>query len=159
LAVRHKVYIETSVIRYLAGRRSTDLIVAGHQETTRKWWRDRRGEFKPYCSQLVVREASKGDARVARWRLQLLRGLPVLQVDQAAEALAARLTRSGGIPREAPEDALHIAVATVHEMDYLLTWNCKHIANAEIRWNLSATCSAEGLVLPIICTPEELMGG
>lgn len=157
--MKDKVYLETSVVSYLAARRSTDLIVAGHQETTRKWWRDRRRTFETYCSELVVREASRGDPRVARQRLRLLAGLPVLQVAEAAEQLAARLMKSGGIPREAPEDALHIAVATVHGMEYLLTWNCKHIANAEIRWNLSATCSAEGFVLPVICTPEELMGG
>ena len=157
--MKDKVYIETSVVSYLAARRSADLIVAGHQETTRKWWRDRRGEFEAYCSELVIREASQGDPRVARRRVRSLTGLPVLQVSQAAELLAIRLMKSGGIPRQAPEDALHIAIATVHGMDYLLTWNCKHIANAEIRWNLSATCSAEGFVLPVICTPEELMGG
>ena len=156
--MKAKAYIETTVISYLAAQTSRDLIVAGHQESTHKWWRERRRDFDLFCSQLVVQEASAGDSRAAARRLRLLRGVPVLVATEAIGELARQLTRSGGIPREAPEDAVHVAFAVIHGMDYLVTWNCRHIANAEIRNNLSATCSMAGYQLPVICTPEELLG-
>ena len=156
--MKDKLYIETTVISYLAARRSTDVVVAGHQKTTRNRWRLRRHEFDRYGSQFVLDEAAQGDAIAARRRLRLLRDFPLLAATEAVQHLARRLIRPGGIPREADRDALHIAVAAVHGMDYLLTWNQRHIANAQNRNNLSATCAAEGFELPIICTPEELMG-
>jgi predicted nucleic acid-binding protein len=157
-AMKPKLYIETTVISYLAARRSRDLIVAGHQESTRKWWRERRGGFALFCSQLVVQEASAGDSDAVARRLRFLREVPVLVATDAIGELARRLTRSGGIPSEASEDAVHVAFAVIHGMDYLVTWNCRHIANAQIRNNLSATCYAAGYELPVICTPEELLG-
>lgn len=157
-SLKNKVYIETTVISYLTARRTSDVVVAGHQKTTRNWWRLRRNRFQIYCSQFVFDEAEQGDPIAARRRLKILRNFPLLAATEAVQDLARRLIRSGGIPREADRDALHIAVAAVHEMDYLLTWNQRHIANAQNRNNLSATCAAEGFELPIICTPEELMG-
>jgi hypothetical protein len=156
--VKGKVYIETTVVSYLAARRSKNLIVAGHQATTRKWWRERRQDFDLYCSQLVIQEASAGDPKAAARRLHLLAGVPVLTATDAIADLTRLLMKSGGIPREAPEDAAHVAFAVMNGMDYLLTWNCRHIANAQIRNNLSATCSMAGYQLPVICTPEELLG-
>ena len=156
--MKNKVYIETTVISYLTARRSSDVVVAGHQKTTRNWWRLRRDQFEIYGSQFVLDEAVQGDPIAARRRLRLLRDFPLLAATQAVQDLARRLIRPGGIPREADRDALHIAVAAVHGIDYLLTWNQRHIANAQNRNNLSATCAAEGFELPIICTPEELMG-
>ena len=155
--MKAKAYIETTVISYLAAQASRHLIVAGHQKSTRKWWRERRRSFALFCSQLVVQEASAGDSKAAARRLRLLR-VPVLVATEAIGELARQLTRSGGIPREAPEDAVHVAFAVIHGMDYLVTWNCRHIANAQIRNNLSATCSMAGYQLPVICTPEELLG-
>jgi hypothetical protein len=157
--VKDRVYIETTVVSYLTARRSSDIVVAGHQRTTWNWWRLRRNHFELHCSQFVLDEAAQGDPIAARRRLRILRDFPLLTATEAVQDLARRLIRSGGIPPEADRDALHIAVATVHGMDYLLTWNQRHIANAQNRNNLSATCTAEGFELPIICTPEELMGG
>lgn len=156
--MKDKVYIETSVVSYLAARPSRDPIVAGHQKSTHKWWRERRRDFDLFCSQLVVQEASAGDSDAAAKRLRLLRHVPVLVAAEAIGELARRITKSGGIPSEASEDAVHVAFAVVHGMDYLVTWNCRHIANAQIRHNLSATCNAAGYELPVICTPEELLG-
>ncbi len=107
----------------------------------------------------MVQEASAGDFRAAARRLRLLRDVPLLVATETIGELARQLTSSGGIPSEAPEDAVHVAFAVIHGMDYLVTWNCKHIANAQIRNNLSATCFAAGYQLPVICTPEELLGG
>ena len=156
--MKDKVYIETTVFSYLATHPSRDLIVAGHQKSTHKWLQERRRDFYLFCSQLVVQEASAGDSRAAARRLRFLREVPVLVATEAIGELARQLTRSGGIPSEAPEDAVHVAYAVIHGMDYLVTWNCRHIANAQIRNNLSATCSMMGYQLPVICTPEELLG-
>lgn len=152
------VYVETTIVSYLSARPSGDVIVAGHQQATQRWWRSRREAFQLYCSQFVLDEAAMGDAGAARRRLRLLRGLPLLSASPAVQRLARKLIRPGGIPAAASLDALHVAVAAVHGIDYLLTWNQRHIANAQKRNNLAATCAAEGFTLPIICTPDELMG-
>jgi hypothetical protein len=156
--VKPTVYIETTIVSYLSARPSTDVVVAGHQQATHRWWRTRRREFELYCSQFVLDEAAQGDAGAARRRLRLLRGVPLLTASEEVQALAGRLIRPGGIPAEAAIDALHIAVAAVHGVGYLLTWNQRHIANAQKRNNLAAACAAEGFELPVICTPDGLMG-
>jgi predicted nucleic acid-binding protein len=156
--MKPKAYLETTVVSYLTARASRDLIVAAHQKLTRVWWERRRKRFELYCSQLVIREAAAGDTRAARRRLEVLEPLPLLEITDAAGQLARDLVTEAPIPKRALEDALHIALATVHGMDYLLTWNCKHIANAEIRNAVTAVCGAHGYEPPVICTPEELMG-
>ncbi len=156
--MKPKVYVETTVVSYLTARESRDLVVAAHQEVTREWWRRRRDEFELYCSQLVIQEASGGHKEAAQRRLQLLQPIPLLELNDAAKELARHLAKAAAIPRKATEDALHIALATVHGMDYLLTWNCKHIANAEMQRAVAATCRLWGYEPPVICTPEELMG-
>lgn len=156
--MRPKVYIETTVVSYLTARGSRDLIVAAHQELTQEWWQRRRDAFELYCSQLVVQEASGGHKEAAQRRLQILQSLSVLEINDAAKSLARHLAKAASIPRKATEDALHIALATVHGMDYLLTWNCKHIANAEMQRSVTLMCHLQGYEPPVICTPEELMG-
>ena len=156
--MKPKVYVETTVVSYLTAWGSRDLIVAAHQKLTREWWRRRRGEFELYCSQLVTQEASGGHKDAAQRRLQVLQALPLLEISDAAKELARLLAKSAAIPKKAAEDALHIALATVHGMDYLLTWNCKHIANAEVQRSVAATCRLRNYEPPVICTPEELMG-
>ena len=156
--MKPKAYLETTVVSYLTARASRDLIVAAHQKLTRVWWERRRKRFDLYGSQLVIREAAAGDKRAARRRLEVLEPLPLLEITDAAGQLARDLVAEAPIPKKASEDALHIALATVHGMDYLLTWNCKHIANAEIRNAVTAVCSVHGYHPPVICTPEELMG-
>ncbi len=156
--MKPKVYIETTVVSYLTARRSRDLIVAAHQELTQEWWQRRRGEFELYCSQLVIQEASGGQKEAAQRRLQVLQPFSILEINDAAKELARHVAKAAAIPRKATEDALHIALATVHGMDYLLTWNCKHIANAEIQRSVTLACHLRGYEPPVICTPEELMG-
>ncbi len=123
-----KVYIETSVISYLTARPSRDLVTAAHQQLTIDWWEDRSTDFDLYISQLVVREASAGDEDAAKRRLNVVEQIPLLELNEEVLTLAHSLVEDGPLPQKASEDALHIAVATVHGMDFLLTWNCKHIA-------------------------------
>lgn len=156
--MKPKVYIETTVVSYLVARRSTDVILAAHQQITREWWERRGTDFEFFVSSLVMQEAGSGDPEAARLRLEKLRRMPVLLVTDEAETLAYDLAHGGPLPESAAEDALHIALATVHGMDYLLTWNCRHIANAEIQLAAASKCLARGYEFPVICTPEELMG-
>ncbi|MGA9997748.1 MAG: type II toxin-antitoxin system VapC family toxin [Pyrinomonadaceae bacterium] len=152
------VYIETTIVSYLTARLSRDLVTAAHQQIAQEWWANRRTEFALFVSQFVIQEASVGDAAMAQKRLEELQAIPLLDVNQDAENLAQRLIADGALPKKAAVDALHIAVATVHGMDYLLTWNCKHIANAEMQSKVAAVCRESGFEPPIICTPEELLG-
>lgn len=156
--MKSKVYIETTIVSYVTARSSRDLIIAAHQQITQEWWNDRRVEFELYISQLVIQEAAAGDIEGARKRLEILNVFPLLELKPESLLLARALLDKGSLPAKAAEDALHIAVATVHGMDYLLTWNCKHIANAATRNRIEAICREEGYEPPVICTPEELLG-
>ncbi len=156
--MKPKVYVETTIVSYLTARGSRDLIVAAHQELTQEWWQRRRGKFELYCSQLVIQEASGGHKEAAQWRLQVLQSISLLEISDSARELARHVAKAASMPRKATEDALHIAAATVHGMDYLLTWNCKHIANAEMQRSVTVMCHLKGYEPPVICTPEELMG-
>lgn len=152
-----KIYLETTVISYLTARPSRNLRVVAHQEITADWWTRRRMRFELYVSRLVIDEASAGDAEAAARRLATLKGIPRLELTEPVSILAARLVAEAAIPREAIEDALHVAVATAHGMDYLLTWNCRHIANAAMRNRIADVCAGSGFEAPVICTPEELL--
>ncbi len=156
--MKASVYLETTVVSYLASRPSRDLVIAAHQEITREWWDARRLDFDLFVSEILVEEVSAGDPEAARTRIDLVATLPRLALTADVESLARRLVAEGAIPEKAAVDALHIAVATVHAMDYLVTWNCRHIANAELRAEVVRICSYAGYDPPIICTPEELMG-
>ena len=151
------VYLETSVIGYATSRPGRDLIVAARQQLTREWFARGAQAFELYVSQLVIREVSTGDQGAARDRLALLEGIPLLAMSSAVSDLATSLVDQGVVPRRAGEDALHIAVAAVHGVDFLLTWNCKHIANATMRPLIDRACRDAGYEPPVICTPEELM--
>ena len=153
-----KVYIETTIVSYLTARPNRDLILAAHQQITIEWWETRRGDFYLYTSQFVIQESSAGEAAMAQKRLKSLDGIPLLAVSQEALDLARALVEKGPIPEKAKVDALHIAVAAGNGMDYLLTWNCKHIANAEMQIGIGKFCRAAGFEPPVICTPEELLG-
>ena len=151
-----RVYLETSVVSYLAARPSRDVVVAGHQRTTLEWWRA-RNRFELVISQSVLDEAGAGDPELAQQRLSLLRDLPILDVTESAVALAESLVETAIIPRIAAEDALHVSLAITHGVDYLVTWNCRHIANAVIRPRIERAARDAGLLPTIICTPEELL--
>jgi predicted nucleic acid-binding protein len=152
------VYLETTFISYLVARPSRDVIVAGHQQTTHQWWDTRRDGFTCSVSQVVIDEASVGDPAEIQKRLDGIRDLPVLEVTESAESLAQAIVGSGVIPPRAVRDAAHIAVAAVHRIDYLLTWNCRHLANAQIIRRIQEVCDQLSERMPVICTPEELMG-
>lgn len=152
------VYIETTIVSYLAARPSRDIVIRAHQRLTREWWRGRRGEFDLYISPVVQQEARMGNRLLARRRMRALRGIPLLAVTAEAIALARLLVRRGPIPKRAEVDALHIATTAVHGTDYLLTWNCRHIANALMRSRIEGLCRSAGFEPPIMCTPEELAG-
>ncbi len=155
--MNHKVYIETSVISYLTARISRDLIVAGHQRITQEWWATRREAFDLLASQVVFEEASVGDQEAAQERLAVLGTLPLLEISEEAVELAKELIRIGPIPERAEIDALHIAIAVTNQVDYLLTWNCTHLANAALRHQIDHVCREKGYEPIIICTPEELL--
>ena len=152
-------YIETSVISYLTAQPTRDLVAAAHQQITREWWQVARGRYELFVSPLVADEARRGDQSAAARRTEAIAGLPSLSVVAAAYDLAAQLIDSGALPASAQDDAAHIALAAVHDMDYLLTWNCRHIDNAETKPLVRSVCAVSGYTCPEICTPEELMGG
>ena len=152
------VYLETTFISYLVARPSRDLLVAAHQQATQDWWAERRDAFECYVSQVVIDEATAGDPAEVQKRLVVLGSLSALDVTDETEALTQAILSSGALPPNAVRDAAHVAVAAVHAVDFLLTWNCRHIANAEKRPELEALCQLAGFRCPIICTPLELMG-
>jgi len=154
--MKSKIYVETTVISYLTALPSADLILAAHQQITRDWWK-RRQRFDLFISQAVLREITAGDAEAASLRLAAVDGIPILAIGTDTLELAERLLLTKAIPAKAEVDAVHIAVAVVNGMDFLLTWNCAHIANAAIRGRIEETCREMEFEPPIICTPEELM--
>jgi hypothetical protein len=152
-----RVYIETTIVSYLTARPSRDVVIAGHQQVTHEWWDTRRQQYELCLSQLVLTEAADGDPQAAQERLTILQSITVLETTTAAAELAKELIEAGAFPKKAAADGLHIAVAASHAIPYLLTWNCRHLANAAVRPLIESVCAAKGLKAPIICTPEELL--
>ena len=153
------VYLETSFISYLTNRLSRDLIVAAHQQVTRSWWEKREEEFDFFVSEVVIREISRGDKEESKKRLELVKKIArVLTIDQETEKLAKKFIQKVGLPKKAFDDALHMAIAATSGIDYLLTWNCKHIANIEIINAIIGLCESLDYKAPLICTPLEFMG-
>jgi predicted nucleic acid-binding protein len=152
---KQTVYIETTVISYLTARRSRDLIRAAQQETTREWW-ETRSRFDIYASELVIAEASAGDPTAAAERLAVLAAIPLLRVNEEADQLAKKLVIALAIPRSELRDALHVAIAAVNGVDFLLTWNCRHLANLHQRGRIEQVCRDFGYQPPLIGTPGEL---
>lgn len=155
--MKPSVYLETTVISYLTAWRSPRLIMAAHQEATREWWDNERQHFDLFVSEAVIQEASAGDSEAANRRLEAIEGIPELQITDKARDLAKILIDKSRLPNKASIDALHVSVATENGMDYLLTWNCRHIANATLQRSMRVICEDAGYLLPIICTPLELI--
>jgi hypothetical protein len=151
------VYVETSVIGYLVSRPSSNPIVAGNQRLTQEWWLNHRADFDLFVSQAVVAECAAGDATAAAERSVYLTGIPVLDITPESRMLAQRLLTDVPLPRKANIDALHIAIAAASAIDYLLTWNCNHIANPSLRRRIDDVLDAANVVPPVICTPQELI--
>ena len=155
--MKPRIYIETSIPSYLTARRSRDLIATANQELTQEWWETRKQDFYLVISEFVLREASAGDPIAASNRLAAIEGIPELDITNEVGRLAQILIEQIPIPEKAQLDAFHIAVAAVHGIEYLLTWNCTHINNAELRPRIEALCRSNGFEPPIICTPQELL--
>ena len=151
------VYLETTVLSYLTARDARDEIIAAHQSVTRTWWKSHRQQYRVVASAVVVREAGAGDPEMAAKRLALIADCDLLQITDAVETLAALLVARGLVPATVPNDALHIAVATVGGVEYLLTWNLRHLAGAVARRRIEHELRRLGYEPPTICTPEELM--
>jgi len=152
-----KVYIETSVISYLTAKPSRDIVVSACQQITRDWWDISRDHFELYVSAWVITEAAQGDPDAAKKRLDCLAGIEVLAVDEEAKGLARNLMVELSLPQNAAEDALHIAAAVVSGMDYLLSWNCRHIAHARVAHDVMRYVQSLGYPGTVLCTPQTLM--
>ena len=153
-----RVYLETTIAGYLTARSTRDLIFAARQEVTREWWGTATDSYELFVSELVVRECSRGDSDFAAKRLSLIEGIPVLEICEESIAVGESLLGAGLVPEKAAQDALHIGIATVQDMDVLLTWNCSHLANGSIMRRLSQHIRGLGYEPPAICTPEEMLG-
>ena len=150
------VYIETTIPSYLVARPSKLARLTADQATTRQWWSQHAGDFELFVSDIVIREVRRGDAAMAEDRLAKVQNLPVLTLTEAAESLA-NLLLEKVIPVQAIDDAAHIAVAAVNGMDFLLTWNCRHINNRYTIRRIEKCCADAGFACPVIATPAELM--
>ena len=152
------VYIETSIISYLTARPSSDLLAAAWQKVTIDWWDTQRDRFDLYTSDIVIEEAGRGDGLAVARRLEALAGIQLLAITDLVVALSEMLIEAKALPRKAIGDSLYIALSAVHGVDYLLTWNYRHIDNAETKPIVRRLCLANGYGYPEICTPQELMG-
>jgi hypothetical protein len=156
--VKPRVYLESSIFGYLVGwLNQRDLLVAANQQLTREWWARRRHKFELFAAQAVIDEIMEGHADRAADRLALLKEVTILRLTAQATALSEALLLHSAMPAKARVDALHIAIAATSGLDYLLTWNCKHIANARILPTVYSVCSDAGYDPPLICTPQELI--
>ncbi len=151
------VYLETSIVSYLRERTTDQIVAAARQVHTRRWWTRERHLYELYISRFVIDEASLGAEELAAARLEALVGIPSLELSDAVFELGQELVKRAVLPEKAKVDALHIAIAAVHRIDYLLTWNCKHIANALLVPKVNLIIKDMGFEPPYICTPEELL--
>ena len=156
--MRPSIYVESSIVSYLASRPSRDVIVAARQAITHDWWKNHSGRFDLRISGLVEEEIGRGDEDAAQRRMDWLTGISILRISEQAIELAGKLLAEGAIPAGSEEDALHIAIAAAQGADYLLTWNFRHINNAERKSAIAGVVESLGLACPQICSPEELGG-
>jgi predicted nucleic acid-binding protein len=154
--MKPRVYIETTIVGHLSSRLPGDPVVVGQMLATRKWWAESQERFELCTSEIVVGEASRGDAQAAAERLEKIAALPLVPIVAAAVELAELLLSRSALPAKARIDAVHVAVAATNSIEYLLTWNCRHLANATLRARIEQTCRDFGFLPPLICTPLEL---
>lgn len=152
------IFIESTIPSYYVARPSRNIVHLARQELTREWWDFQRAAYDLYISQAVLEEIAVGDAEMVQKRLSLLAGIPLLDINEQVADLADELVQRGILPPVAARDAIHIASSAIHRMQFLLTWNCTHIANPRIRERIRACFSRQGIDLPVICTPEEFIG-
>jgi len=153
-----RIYIESTIPSYVVARPARDLLQAARQQLTKDWWDLKRAHHELFTSQIVLDEISSGDAAMARQRLEVMAGITLLDLTDTANILTKEILTFGLLPSKADRDAAHIALATVHKMDILLSWNCRHIANVAIQARLRELVKKSGLTLPELCTLNELTG-
>jgi hypothetical protein len=153
-----RIYIESTIPSYLVARPARDLLQAARQQLTRDWWDLKSGQHELFASQIVLDEIAGGEVAMARKRLDRIAEIPLLNLTDEARRLTQRILGSRLLPQNADRDAAHIALATVHEMDILLSWNCRHIANAAVQTGLRRLMKPSGLALPVLCTPDAMIG-
>jgi hypothetical protein len=156
--MKPKVYLETSVVSYLTAYQSRDVIVLARQQITEDWWKNHRQNYELFTSDVVEQEACLGNALMSKKRLNILKTLESLATSENAVELAETLVKRKAVPENSAADALHIAIATIEKMNFLLTWNFKHIANAQMQSKIEKVCKDEGWQMVTICTPESLLG-
>lgn len=152
-----RIFVETTIPSYLVARPARDVVQMARQQTTRDWWERCRSQHELFTSQIVLEEAGAGDAALASARLELLAPLPLLEISEPVLNFARKIIAGGLLPSEADRDAAHVATATVHRLDALLSLNFRHLVNVSIQSRLRRLALREGYELPAICTPEELM--
>lgn len=155
--MKETVYLETSVLSYYTARPSRDVVVIAHQEITRQWWEKALNEYEIFISQAVIDEASDGDPGASEERLKAMRDFQYLEINSKVGEMTEIYIAELKIPPKAVGDAVHIAIASIHEIDYLVTWNCSHIANGVIIKKLAEINTNYGVHTPVLCTPEELL--
>jgi hypothetical protein len=153
----YNVYIETTIPSYLAGNKTNDIIILGHRQITLEWWRDKRKDYNLFISDVVVEEISAGNPVFSGKRLDSLKGIPILAYNTRIESMASKYMEHFAFPEKLLRDVFHIAYCVHYEIDFLLTWNCKHLANAHIKLELARLNRKLGFNTPEICTPEELL--
>ena len=151
------LYIETTVIGNIAGRVHPDPLVSARQQITRNWWSNAPQRYRLFTSQVALDECGEGDPGAAAERLEITRHVALLDTTDEAKALARALMKHGAVPASQPRDALHIAIATVHRIEFIVTWNFKHILNPHLQGKIADTCRDEGYRPPVICTPQQLL--
>jgi hypothetical protein len=152
-----RIYIESTIPSYVVARPARDLLQAAHQEITKRWWESERLKHDIFISPLVLKEIRDGEAEMAEARMNLVSNLENLTVPTKVGELAELFIQKGVLPSGALTDATHIALSAVHKMHILLTWNCRHIANASIQFRLRRLAESRGFSLPLLCTPQEML--
>jgi hypothetical protein len=156
--VAQSVYVETTIVSYLTARPSHDAIREGQQQLTRLWWSTHRAAFDLFTSEIVVIEAAAGDPVAAKERLNTLQPIPRLEILEIAVDVSEALLAAAALPIVAARDSQHVGICAANGIDFLLTWNCRHLANAALRDKIEEVCESFGFRSPKICTPEELLG-
>ncbi|MCB9766841.1 MAG: type II toxin-antitoxin system VapC family toxin [Candidatus Omnitrophica bacterium] len=150
------IYIETSIPSYLAAQTSSDLVIAGHQAITRKWWPMASKNFDCFVSEAVISEVSRGDPDASKRRMECIQNIEILAYSEEIESLIRTYSESLGLTGAAIADLPHFAYAVGYGMDYMATWNCRHIANGNVIRRLMEVNRQIGRDTPVIVTPEEL---
>ena len=152
-----KVYIESTIPSYLVSRPSRDILTLAHQQVTKEWWSTAHEKYLLFISPVVIDEITRGDQKLAMHRLEIVKGIELLELTSEIEKLANIYMKRIGLPDTVYRDASHMAIAVIHNIDYLVTWNSTHIANEHVRRQLFKINAEYRYNTPMICTPEELI--